>query len=411
MKNSPEHGFNDEFEKRIASFSEMPDDVVWESIDRALRPNRILILMAWWDRVSTLVLVSVLLGATLNQSQNDSRQAEHSHRVMNKPAIALPERLPADSKMAKVPKSISAHPEVGNNRHRSGKTLNLSFSSTVAGASADANHLFDSSTIQRRSAGKLRSLIPTEMIIKLPPLDSVLRGEFRESTANDKSAENESSKKLSFKTVKFYVASTPMLNFYQIIPIARDGVGITGFESPSVLSADRLSVSLSAGLQGYISPRFEYYGGVTYFHKNTSIRYSFLSEAIVTELNSGLVYSIKPEHSVSEFNYRTKNLGVQGGMLFLLYGKKMMHKVGAGLLYYKSFDGSGNEQMHTNNRSSYLSYQLFYRNEIVINRRLKFFVQPTFTNSFYVDEKLKGRPFKLKPYSAGIGFGALFQLH
>ena len=404
MKNSPERSFNDEFDKRIASYSEMPDDVVWNNIDKALRPNRMLVLMAWWDRATSLFLVSLVLGTALILSENDAIPREYSHRV----ADSTPEKPGADSEMGKAREVTPMHPRSPNKKPVGSQIPDL-LKPSVVGESVVTNYASaDSSETQLIPVSQPRNLVSAESLIEQPLIDSLLHDEIVEKTADENVAEKKSSHWLPFKNIKIFAAATPMINFHQVVPISGDGVGITGVESPSILSSDRLSVSISVGLQGYISHRFEYYGGLTFFRKKTSLRYSVLSEEIVTELDP-LRYSIVPEHSTGEFNYKTTNVGLQGGMLFHLYGKKLMHKVGAGLLYHKGFADSSNEELYKEDHSDYLSYEVFYRNEIVINRRLKFFVQPTFTNSFYVSEKLK-EPFKLQPYSAGIGFGAIFQL-
>jgi hypothetical protein len=74
--------------------------------------------------------------------------------------------------------------------------------------------------------------------------------------------------------------------------------------------------------------------------------------------------------------------------------------------YQRGFNQS-NAEVYDNAESTYLSYQLFYRNEISINRKLRVYIQPTFMQTFYVNEKLDA-PFTLKPYSAGIGVGILY---
>lgn len=408
MKNSPERSFNDEFEKRIASYSEMPDDVVWKNIDRELRPNRMLFLLAWWDRATSVLLVSLFLGMIVSQ-QNHSYQSEHSHSVINVPMATLPEKSEVSDQRMEVRDVAPIPAVIRNKKHNSNSQIpDLELKQAAVSESFLASMVNDdSSKVNQTEGGQVRSLVAAETFIE-ESIDSILHTEIVEKDVNEK-IDKKSSSLLPLKNLKIYVAATPMLNFYQVVPIAGDGIGITGVESSSVLSSDRMNVSLSGGLQGHISPRFEYYGGITFFQKKTSFRYSLLSEEIVTELDP-MKYSITPESSINELSYKTTNVGLHGGMLFHLYGKRLMHKVGAGMLYYKGFVKSANDESYKDNRSSYLSYQLFYRNEIAINRRLKFFVQPTFTNSFYVDENSKGRPFKLRPYSAGIGFGAIFQL-
>lgn len=410
MKNSPDRPFNDKFEKRIASYSEIPDDVVWKNIDNALRPNRMLVLMAWWDRATGAAFILLLLGIAFASSQNDSQEDEYSHSVINQPIGNTPKKLSTDKKREARDSVPGRSMDPGKKDNTNIQIPDLSLKQFIVGENVGPNFApNDSSKMRKGVVSGVRSLEPAEVLIEQPSIDSLSHAEIVEKTASEKAEEETSSKRLLNK-LKIFVAATPMLNFHKVVPIAGDGIGITGVESSSVLSSDRLSISFSAGLQGYISPRLEYYGGITFFHKRTLMRYSLLSEEIVMEVDPGSMYSITPKHSVIEVESSTNNFGLQGGVLFHLYGKILMHKIGAGLLYDNSFGNFSSEEIYKPYRSSHLSYQLFYRNEIVINRRLKFFVQPTFTNAFYVDEKLNGRPFKLKPYSAGIGFGAIFQL-
>ncbi len=406
MKNSSERPSSNEFEKRIASYSEMPDDVVWDNIDKALRPNRMPVLMAWWDGVTGAAIALLFLTTTFITPQNGSRQLAHNHRVEGAPTIEIPETPNSTNEMERLDEVIADRIET---KKTPNDPTDDAMSEGILIGESMLQEYEDNDSINLEMNAAQPTLMAAENVLSVPAIDSVKIPETVQKTEDEKESEEKSSKQHRLKNLKFYVAAAPLLNFYHVIPSAQDGISITGFETASILSSERLSVSFSAGLQGYISKRFEYYGGVTFFHRRTSLRYSFLTDEIVTELDPDLVYTITPAHNVREVNFHTRNVGLQGGILFLLYGKKLMHKVGAGLQYYKGFAGSGNEELYRNHRASYLSYQLFYRNEIVINRRLKFFVQPTFTNSLYVDEKLKA-PFKLKPYSAGIGFGAVFQL-
>ena len=55
MKNFPDHNQFDELEKRLQSYTEQPDDLVWENIDAALRPSRTLL---WLSLGRLLCLVS-----------------------------------------------------------------------------------------------------------------------------------------------------------------------------------------------------------------------------------------------------------------------------------------------------------------------------------------------------------------
>jgi len=93
-------------------------------------------------------------------------------------------------------------------------------------------------------------------------------------------------------------------------------------------------------------------------------------------------------------------------LLVTLKGEKLKHKFGAGVLFAQGFAKESGS--YNNSRSSYLSYQIFYRNEARIKDRLSWFVEPMFTYSFISKEKL-AEPFRLKPYRAGISGGILYR--
>jgi hypothetical protein len=102
------------------------------------------------------------------------------------------------------------------------------------------------------------------------------------------------------------------------------------------------------------------------------------------------------------------NVGANAGLLYHLQGEKFAHKLGAGLSYqYGSRkhveEGAGNFSAH------YLFYQIHYRNELQLSRRLKLFIQPTFSQAFHVSETLD-TPLKITPYRAGLGVGLLYRL-
>ncbi len=57
MKNFPDHNQFDELEKRLQSYTEQPDDLVWENIDAALRPSRTLLWLPWVDYLTSSVSI------------------------------------------------------------------------------------------------------------------------------------------------------------------------------------------------------------------------------------------------------------------------------------------------------------------------------------------------------------------
>ncbi len=102
-----------------------------------------------------------------------------------------------------------------------------------------------------------------------------------------------------------------------------------------------------------------------------------------------------------------KNLGAQAGILYYLKGDKLTHKVGAGLSFQQGLQKAASHTTYDNSKSSYMFYQLFYRTEFTVNKSMRIFFQPNFSQAFISNEKLS-EPFKLKPYRAGLSFGIVY---
>jgi hypothetical protein len=203
---------------------------------------------------------------------------------------------------------------------------------------------------------------------------------------------------------------TPSLSFQRAIPATSDDVIVQELSHVSILSAERLGISLDLGVQGFLTKRLEYYSGLSIYHQNQTLKYFYQKDnQAIVESAGGKGYTVTPKSSEGFVNYEMLNLGVQAGILYNLYGKKLSHKIGAGLSYQHGFKNS-NSESYNNSESSYFSYQVFYRNEARISSRVRVFVQPVFIQSIRVNEELKA-PFNLKPYRAGIGFGILYDFN
>jgi hypothetical protein len=200
---------------------------------------------------------------------------------------------------------------------------------------------------------------------------------------------------------------TPLLTFHRAVPTGYDGVVVTDFSNPGILSAERFGLGADIGVQGTITKRLEYYGGLSFYKQNQTLRYTYQS-GNETTLESGgdTDYIVFPKLTTGNINYAMQNIGLQAGMLYHLYGEKLAHKVGLGISYQRGLIKS-NAETYENADSRYFSYQIFYRNELRVSQKLRFFVQPTFIQSFHHGEKLNA-PFHLSSYRAGIGAGMLY---
>lgn len=197
---------------------------------------------------------------------------------------------------------------------------------------------------------------------------------------------------------QFFLSITPSLSFQKMIPSANDDLIIEGFENRSPLSMKRFGFGVDAGFQKDINRLFGFYGGVSFYHQQQTLTYNYYNrDAEVTRVGDELTFEInRPRHAKS-FDYSMTNVGVRSGLLLTVKGEKLKHKVGVGLMYSYNFK-----------KASYVSYQLFYRNELMINDRWSWYIEPTFIYSFISKEKLN-EPFTLKPYRAGITTGVLYR--
>lgn len=206
---------------------------------------------------------------------------------------------------------------------------------------------------------------------------------------------------------QLYFAVTPSLAFQKIAPNGNDELIVQGFENRSPVSIKRFGFGIDAGLQRDINNIFGFYGGLSFYHQSQQLTYSYYNkDADVTRVGDGLTFEIVRRQHSKTFDYTMSNLGVNAGLLVTLKGEKLKHKFGAGLLFSQGFAKEAGS--YNNRRSSYLSYQLFYRNEVRINDHLSWFVEPTFIYSFFSKENLN-EPFVLKPYRAGIRAGVLYR--
>jgi len=198
---------------------------------------------------------------------------------------------------------------------------------------------------------------------------------------------------------QLYLSVTPSLSFQKIIPGSNDDIIIQGLANRSPFSVKRFGFAIDAGLQYDLNKIFGFYGGLSFYHQQQQLTYNYYDKsAQVTRVGDGWTFDIdRPQHSKT-FDYTMTNLGAQGGVMVTLKGEKLKHKFGAGLNYTHSL----------NSPASYLAYQLFYRNEIKVNEKLSWFVEPMFTYSFIANEKLN-EPFRLKPYRAGITGGVVYR--
>jgi hypothetical protein len=405
MKNFPDQDPFRELEKRLENYTELPDDAVWRNIDAALRPKRRLIILPWLDGVTSLLLIGLLTFAVggnefrenLSKASDKLQYSEEQSGKSNNPLKLEMEQNTANAKSSKQSFSTTD----GNNIFKKGTT-----GPTAVAYPHQLNYV--QSQFLSQDSSRVTTLMDTSNLSSTDQqLDSVSKITNEVKADSGKIAvEVKESKRMRKRKHTFYAMVTPSLSFQRAQPISRDGIVVTRFANKSILSGDRFGVSINTGVQGYISKHFEYYGGLSFYHQSQTIKYEYQSDGVTLEESEDDGYTVSPKSAVGIVNYKMMNIGVEGGVLYHLYGKMLTHKIGAGLTYQQGLNNSRSEE-YINSRSSYLSYQIFYRNELRVNSRLRFFVQPTFVQTIAVNEKLNA-PFKMKPYRAGLGFGVLY---
>jgi hypothetical protein len=406
MKNFPDHDPFDDVEKRLQAYTEQPDELVWQHIDASLRPRRPLAWIPWVNHFTAALSVLLLtLGITVNQS-NDTITYEKGDQ--HKPVTP-------HWKQHNLPFDDDQHHDRSDPENNKKSSAALSFRKDVLAKRTDNVGAQLGTPVGERGISDTTALfslhsntIENEFInesITDSLLVSLLKTQ-KDSLTKDRH-EIQTPERRRKKRFTFYAAVTPGLSFQRAIPIQYDGVVVNDFSNPSILSAERFGVSIETGVQGFVTQRLEYYGGFSVYQQNQSLSYSYQSgNAVNIESAEDKNYIITPKSSIGTVRYTMVNVGLQVGMLYHLYGKNLAHKVGAGVSYQQGIKRD-NTEVYNNSESSYFSYQLFYRNELRVNNRLRIFVQPTFTQSIRVREKLNA-PFHLKPCRAGIGLGILY---
>ena len=403
MKNFPDHDQFDELEKRLQGYTEQPDDLVWENIDAALRPSRTLLWLPWVDHLTSAVFIFFFFLAT-NAIQLNYAILNSDIIIENKTAAGRHKTLEKNGPREKntntenQQRSLSSRLDSQNNF----------FSWNDSQVAVDINNSREFTPL--RDTQSLSQVTEQNDISLNTPSTDTLRVPTGE-VPKDSLTQNQQLTKLLTRTPKrrpaFYANVTPSLSFQRAIPVGSDEVVVHALSGGSILSSERLGISMDIGVQGLISNRFDYYGGLSFYRQNQTLKYSFQEGNQVDVESAGENrYTVMPKSSQGLVNYKMLNLGLQTGILYNLYGKKLTHKIGAGLIYQHGLK-KGSSESYKNSESSYFSYQVFYRNEIRVSSRVRVFVQPVFIQSIRVREKIDA-PFNLKPYRAGIGFGVLY---
>jgi hypothetical protein len=226
------------------------------------------------------------------------------------------------------------------------------------------------------------------------------------AAATGKKEEKPARKKRIFHA-DVYVTLTPSLSFQKITPSGSDDVQIMGLRSGGVLSKDRFGFSFDAGFQRRLTKNLEAYAGLSYYQQRQRLTYEYNSSEVSVESHAGGGYTVTPKVIAKAFDYNMTNVGVSAGIFYHLTGRTLMHKIGGGFQFHKGLLTSRSESSYNNSKSYYFNYQLSYRLEVSLSRKLNVYLQPTFTHALVAKEKLS-EPFTIRPYRAGFGIGAIY---
>lgn len=438
MKNLPEEEWLNTLGRRLRDYSESPDDSLWEKISVQSGDKKAPAWTVWVSRSAAVISAAMFLWL-LKPSQTSQ--------------LSLSTRIPVESQSSTQGEHVSVMPESENEKTDSTVHKDLTINPATNDFTIEKNHhgieVGDKNQKQASSSSLKKStrsvqdvsnkITSLEVISHIKTDETVTLSETEQlpqviSTADENEvSENEhedikerpekktekvltespeKEKKQSSRRKRpliFYVTIAPALTYQKFAPVAGDGIIINSFNSKSVMSSERFGFSFDMGLQYPVADKLEIFGGVLLYHQSQKLGYRYLSgdEAQLVQ-RSDLEYELNPESAESTVYYDKLNFGGTVGLLYTLKEEKLRHKVGAGVSYEHGFLSSS-ARTYDNGKSQYLSYQLFYRSEFVVNSRFNIFVQPFYSHALLSKEHLD-EPFTLKPYRAGIGFGIVHYL-
>lgn len=412
MKNFSDQDSWNEVVKRIGDYSEQPDDAVWNSISDKLRPGREGRWFPWIERGSGLVIL-MLFSFLVGTNVGSISEVEFQTKV-----------LPDDNQLEKslqMGKEFQAEPDTL--KQREVFPVVPAHSSGIH-AKAESVHIY----VRRQSSGsfvvvdddiKLNEVIAAENEGAFDKTMTELKSdtiqqvkELLEQTDDsrdpvalkDKAGTDKKSKHK--RSLRIYGQFSPTIAFQRVTPASQDGIVIKEILPRSLFSSDRFAYGFEAGVQAPLNSRLEYYAGISFYKQNQRIHYRYQTDQVAVETTNNNEYFVTPREGTATVDYRMTNIGASAGIIYSFYGKLLKHQAGMGLGYQQGIQGSSSEE-YRNDKSHYLSGRIFYRNELMISRKLSFYIQPSFDHAFYAREELNA-PFELKPYSISVGFGVLY---
>lgn len=421
MKNLPDDELFKAIENRLRDYHEQPDDALWSRIAGEVSPQREPAWVFLSDRISDISSLALLFllvfsrTGTISPSTAVGADSILDRMSRSVPGVSAPNRDPEEG----MPDEVVSTPEdvpvierstfkitagVEDNSNRNVESLEDALVPDQDVFPGVTNVEREEKTEQEEKNGvatERRAILPDSSQIALTEQDSSgIEQEDVTSTVRRR------------KRSRFtgYMSLTPSLSFQHVSPFADDEVIFQKLNSSGVLSTNRLGYGIEAGIQGRLASRFEYIAGLSFYYQSQRLKYTTLSDGHVT-LEAGSddrSYTVKPVTIEHSFRYEMLNIGVQAGFLYTLMERGLIHKAGVILNYQHGLNHGPADEKYKNSASGYFGYQLIYRIEYPLNPRLHFFLQPGYSRTFLVHERLEA-PFKLKQSRAGIGLGLVYR--
>ncbi|NBW37223.1 MAG: hypothetical protein EBR30_19830 [Cytophagia bacterium] len=426
MKNLPENEWMKMLEGQLRNYSEQPDEAVWDAIAQSVQPQRDAAVWKWLEYSGSVAAALLTIFLMVNEGERSEVVSDVTNIAEIKTAAEQTEEVKEQSE-----KSFSANSSKSgfdaqqneqvyatqkNKRQRLLKDVLLSDNGASSTSSASlvspieksdnsyaakfekSNITLDTLPIHHQEA------IKTDTVVA--PIK--IKDEEKE-TAKEEKEKDRDKRKPKRKPLTLYAQLKPSLSYYAVQPFGSDEVVISGFSSSAVLSSDRFGFAGEVGLQRKLTKKFDYILGLSFYKQNQTLRYQTVNNASHQVVNSStdpFTYITIPQHSEHVVRYDMTNVGLTAGLLYELKKSGLVHRIGLSGTYQQGFHKAKETSTYINKASRYGFYNVLYRIEYPIRGKLTLYAQPTFTRSFYIEEKLAD-PFSLKLSRAGIGIGVL----
>ncbi len=284
MKNLPDNELFDELGNRLRNYIEQPDEDVWNKIAAATQTSREpkWIFRTLYTSAAASIVAFLLLAyvgksimkeraqcKSIVQQEVISKKTETENALMsgNTTSQAMKETNIGSFKAGGVntlPHDINQKNTTPNDVLES----EIIVDQHVTKKETEANDEYVNRILHPKNASDEIKITSDSTIETKAPLDSV-------KVQNKKPVDEK--RKKDRNGFLFYASVTPSLSYQKITPLQNDQIAVDRFESSPVLSGDRFGVSIEVGVQGKISTRFEYYGGLSYYQQNQTLSYHYKS--------------------------------------------------------------------------------------------------------------------------------------